>query len=414
MGGASEVRRWTKLPGSGVPLPSAPRTADRERANGRADASVELRNVTKLFGAIRAVDNMSLELRPGEFFSLLGPSGCGKTTTLRMIGGFERPTAGEILLAGQDVTYLSPNRRDVNTVFQSYALFPHLTVRGNIAYGLRRKRVKAEEVDRRVNEMLALVDLEGMGSRKPSQLSGGQQQRVALARALVNHPRVLLLDEPMGALDAKLRKHMQVELKRIQKDVGLTFVYVTHDQEEALSMSDRIAVMRSGRIEGLGPPRSLYDDPTTEFVASFLGASNLLVAEVARADGRGCEIRVPGASEPVRISAARAQVRSVGSRVYVGIRPEKLLLARPEEPVDPGMNMLPVTVAVITYLGVGFQYSAVLPTGETVVVHEQDRGQRAVSAGEHAHVAWRPEHTFVVPMLDPTEAGRQAASRDAE
>ena len=244
------------------------------------EIDVRLERVTKEFGTVAAVDDLSLDIEVGEFFSLLGPSGCGKTTTLRMIGGFEEPTYGTVYLGGNDVTDLPPYKRDVNTVFQSYALFPHMDVFENVAFGLRRKKIPKEVADGRVIEALRLVDLQGFEKRKPLQLSGGQQQRVALARALVNHPRVLLLDEPLGALDLKLRKQMQLELKRIQQEVGITFIYVTHDQEEALTMSNRLAVMRRGRIEQLGDPEQVYDNPSTEFVAAFLGASNLLEGQV--------------------------------------------------------------------------------------------------------------------------------------
>ena len=237
---------------------------------------VKLVDVVKKFGDAVAVDHIDLEVRNGEFFSLLGPSGCGKTTTLRMIGGFEQPTSGYIELQGEDVTWLPPFKRNVNTVFQNYALFPHLTIHENVAFGLRRKGAKDAEVKARVSEMLALVELPGYEKRKPTQISGGQAQRVALARALINRPGVLLLDEPLGALDLKLRKQMQVELKRIQQEVGITFIYVTHDQEEAMTMSDRIAVMNKGRYEQLGDPESLYERPATRFVAGFLGISNLL------------------------------------------------------------------------------------------------------------------------------------------
>ena len=240
------------------------------------EIDVRLERVSKLFGDVAAVDDLSLDIEEGEFFSLLGPSGCGKTTTLRMIGGFEEPSYGTVYLGGRDVTDLPPYKRDVNTVFQSYALFPHLDVFENVAFGLRRKKVDKGEIDTRVRETMALVDLIGFERRKPAQMSGGQQQRVALARALVNHPKVLLLDEPLGALDLKLRKQMQLELKRIQQEVGITFIYVTHDQEEAMTMSDRLAVMRHGRIEQIGGPEDVYESPATEFVAGFLGASNML------------------------------------------------------------------------------------------------------------------------------------------
>ena len=245
---------------------------------------VRLVDVVKMFGDAVAVDHINLEVLDGEFFSLLGPSGCGKTTTLRMIGGFEEPTSGLIELQGQDVTWLPPYKRNVNTVFQSYALFPHLTIFENVAFGLRRRKVKDSEIKSRVAEMLKLVELPGYERRKPTQISGGQAQRVALARALINRPAVLLLDEPLGALDLKLRQQMQVELKRIQQEVGITFIYVTHDQEEAMTMSDRIAVMNQGKYEQLGDPESLYERPATRFVAGFLGISNLLVGDVEGAD----------------------------------------------------------------------------------------------------------------------------------
>ena len=244
------------------------------------EVDVRLVDVVKKFGDMFAVDHINLEVRDGEFFSLLGPSGCGKTTTLRMIGGFEEPTSGLIELQGQDVTWLPPYQRNVNTVFQSYALFPHLTIFENVAFGLRRARSRSPRSRPRVTEMLRLVELSGLDKRKPTQISGGQAQRVALARALINRPAVLLLDEPLGALDLKLRKQMQVELKRIQQEVGITFIYVTHDQEEAMTMSDRIAVMNNGRYEQLGDPEGLYERPTTRFVAGFLGVSNLLPATI--------------------------------------------------------------------------------------------------------------------------------------
>ncbi|HWH55054.1 MAG TPA: spermidine/putrescine ABC transporter ATP-binding protein, partial [Gaiellaceae bacterium] len=246
------------------------------QTDGSAPPDVRLDRVTKQFDDVLAVDDLSLEIERGSFFALLGPSGCGKTTTLRMIGGFEEPTAGAIYLGDHEVSGTPPYRRDVNTVFQSYALFPHLTIFENVAFGLRRKGVKGSEVTSRVSDMLKLVELPGYEKRKPNQISGGQAQRIALARALINRPAVLLLDEPLGALDLKLRKQMQVELKRIQQEVGITFIYVTHDQEEAMTMSDRIAVMNKGRYEQLGDPESLYERPTTRFVAGFLGISNLI------------------------------------------------------------------------------------------------------------------------------------------
>ena len=263
---------------------------ERAAADGAAEADIHLEQVTKRFGETVAVDRLDLSIERGAFFAMLGPSGCGKTTTLRMIGGFEDPTEGRVLLAGEDITDAPPYRRDVNTVFQSYALFPHLSVERNVAFGLERRGVDKAEVRRRVGETLELVQLHGLGRRKPAQLSGGQQQRVALARALVNRPRALLLDEPLGALDLRLRKQLQIELKRIQQDVGITFVHVTHDQEEAMTMADRIAVMCDGRIEQAGGAAELYERPRTEFVANFLGVSNLidgrLGATTGDADGR--------------------------------------------------------------------------------------------------------------------------------
>ena len=270
----------------------APR-ARQETRTKVPTVDVKLVDVVKKFGETVAVDHIDLEVEDGEFFSLLGPSGCGKTTTLRMIGGFEEPTSGLIELQGQDVTWLPPYRRNVNTVFQNYALFPHLTIFENVAFGLRRKGAKDSEVKRRVKDMLALVELPGFEARKPTQISGGQAQRVALARALINKPAVLLLDEPLGALDLKLRKQMQVELKRIQQEVGITFIYVTHDQEEAMTMSDRIAVMNRGRYEQLGEPEVLYERPTTRFVAGFLGVSNLPGADDG-ADGSVTRRRTAG------------------------------------------------------------------------------------------------------------------------
>ena len=285
------------------------------------DSVVVLDRVVKHFGSMVAVDRLSLEIRRGEFFSMLGPSGCGKTTTLRMIGGFESPDEGMVRLDGQDVTDIPAYKRNVNTVFQSYGLFPHLSVYDNVAFGLRRRKVVGKEVERRVTEALELVNLAGYGKRRRSQLSGGQQQRVALARALVNRPQVLLLDEPLGALDLKLRKQMQLELKRIQKEVGITFIFVTHDQEEAMTISDRIAVMNKGRIEQLGPPEEVYERPATVFVAEFLGASNLLDGTYrGTQDGwglvdldSGAKIRIPANAD-----------RRAGERLRVGVRPEKI------------------------------------------------------------------------------------------
>jgi spermidine/putrescine transport system ATP-binding protein len=369
-------------------------------ARSLAEIEVRLVEITKTFGDVVAVDRVNLEIRSGEFFSLLGPSGCGKTTTLRMIGGFEAPTSGTIELRGQDVTWLPPYRRNVNTVFQNYALFPHLNVFENVAFGLRRKGVAGPEIRRRVDEMLELVELPGLGRRKPSQLSGGQAQRVALARALINRPAVLLLDEPLGALDLKLRKQMQLELKRIQHEVGITFIYVTHDQEEAMTMSDRIAVMHRGRYEQLGDPEELYERPKTRFVAGFLGVSNLLAGTPeGNADGFAL-VRIAGKAL-VRVPASG--VHGPGAGLDVGVRPEKIRIVATGE-ADPGANAVDGTIVDASYLGVSTQYVVRLASDETVTVYEQNVERTARSTlhrlGEPITLAWAPEHTFVVPAAD--------------
>jgi spermidine/putrescine transport system ATP-binding protein len=360
-------------------------------ASGSAEPDVRLVRVTKRFGTTVAVDDISLDIARGEFFSLLGPSGCGKSTTLSIIGGFEEPSEGAVLLGGQDVARISAHKRDVNTVFQSYALFPHLSVFENVAFGLRRKGKPKQEIARRVEEALELVDLPGLGQRRSAQLSGGQQQRVALARALVNRPRVLLLDEPMGALDAKLRKQMQVELKRIQSEVGITFLYVTHDQEEAMAMSDRLAVMNLGQIEQVGPPQEVYDHPATEFVAGFLGASNLLAGTVL--NRRQGEVKLTGGTT-VRVPADR--IPDDRDHIKVGVRPEKLVLQRPHETPPDGLNMLDTRVQVATYLGVSHQYMLEEPSGATLTAYVQNVDTDAPGPGAAVRVVWRPEHSFVV------------------
>jgi spermidine/putrescine transport system ATP-binding protein len=360
------------------------------------EVDVRLVDVTKKFGDQVAVDRINLEVRDGEFFSLLGPSGCGKTTTLRMIGGFEQPTSGLIELQGQDVTWLPPFKRNVNTVFQNYALFPHLTIFENVAFGLRRKGVKAGEIKSRVTDMLNLVELPGYEARKPTQISGGQAQRVALARALINRPAVLLLDEPLGALDLKLRKQMQVELKRIQQEVGITFIYVTHDQEEAMTMSDRIAVMNRGHYEQLGDPESLYERPTTRFVASFLGISNLLAATIVGSDG-GYSRATLGDDTPIRLPIALADGHTA---VSIGVRPEKIRLSEPASEVPAGHNRLTGVVEDASYLGVSTQY-VVGSRGGRLMVYEQnvERATRAElwSRGDEVQLTWSPDHSFVVP-----------------
>ena len=367
------------------------------------EVDVRLVDVVKKFGEVFAVDHIDLEVRDGEFFSLLGPSGCGKTTTLRMIGGFEQPTSGLIELQGQDVTWLPPYQRNVNTVFQSYALFPHLTIYENVAFGLRRRKVKDSEIKSRVGEMLRLVELPGYERRKPTQISGGQAQRVALARALINRPAVLLLDEPLGALDLKLRKQMQVELKRIQQEVGITFIYVTHDQEEAMTMSDRIAVMNLGRYEQLGDPESLYERPTTRFVAGFLGVSNLLPATVAgTADG----YVLAQLADDARVRVPRGLVNGHDT-IEVGVRPEKIRMHKSDEEVPAGANELQGTVVDASYLGVSTSYVVQSRTGARLTVYEQNV-ERTVHGslhrpGETVHLSWSPDHTFVV-NVDPIPA----------
>ena len=381
-----------------------------------ADVAVRLVQLTKRFGGdatgrrvagyveganadegFLAVDHIDLDVRDGEFFSLLGPSGCGKTTTLRMIGGFEQPTDGRIELQGEDVTWLPAYKRNVNTVFQNYALFPHLTIFENVAFGLRRKKVAAAEVKQRVTDMLELVELPGYERRKPGQISGGQAQRVALARALVNKPAVLLLDEPLGALDLKLRKQMQVELKRIQQEVGITFIYVTHDQEEAMTMSDRIAVMHKGRYEQLGDPEALYERPQTRFVAGFLGVSNLLQATRDGADGSYAAFRL-GDGTAIRVPAALVEGR--GSKVAIGIRPEKFRMIETTKEVAAGLNRVPGVVTHASYLGVSTQYIVTLADGHRITVFEQnvERATKAElwTAGEQVILAWSPDHCFVV------------------
>ncbi|CAN5284004.1 ABC transporter ATP-binding protein [soil metagenome] len=351
--------------------------------------AVELIGVTKQFADFSAVEDLTLTIEDGHFFALVGPSGCGKTTTLRMIGGFEEPTSGTIRLHGEDVTGLKPYRRPVNTVFQSYALFPHLTIYENVAFGLRRSRASDADIKRRVGEVLELVQLTGRENRKPRQLSGGQQQRVALARALVNHPRVLLLDEPLGALDLKLRKEMQIELKRIQQEVGITFIHVTHDQEEAMTMADTIAVMSKGRIERMGAPTEIYEDPKSAFVAEFLGASNLMGGTV---NGDRSAVTLPGGK---LIRCDPAKVPGDSGAVKVGVRPEKIKLYDPDDETAP-INRLSGKVTDASFIGVSTHYLVDCPpVGEFAVV-VQNLDDRRFALGEEVVAAWNPDHTFGV------------------
>ena len=356
-------------------------------------ASIVLSGLTKRFGEI-AVDNIDLSVASGEFFSLLGPSGCGKTTTMRMIAGFEEPTRGTVRLDGRDVTAAPPNKRDVNMVFQSYALFPHMSVFENVAFGLRRKSVPKDQITRQVGEMLEIVDLTGREQRRPRELSGGQQQRVALARALVNHPKALLLDEPLGALDLKLRQAMQVELKRIQREVGITFVYVTHDQNEALTMSDRIAVMNDGAIEHLGPPREIYEHPATRFVAGFIGTSNLLTGSLARVTGGRGVIEV-SPDEQIIVPEGRSAL-AAGQEVELTVRPEKIELSAGAPPA--GGCALRGTVTEVVYLGTSTSFSVHTTTGADVVVFQQNSASADSPAGrgDDVWLTWDPQHSYPI------------------
>ncbi|GAB7040282.1 MULTISPECIES: ABC transporter ATP-binding protein [Catenuloplanes] len=351
---------------------------------------LRLAGVTKRFGAFTAVDDLTLTIPQGAFFALLGASGCGKTTTLRMVAGLEEPTAGQITLGGTDITRLRPYRRPVNTVFQSYALFPHLSIAENVAFGLRRKGVK--HVAPQVESMLSLVELAGFGNRRPAQLSGGQQQRVALARALINHPQVLLLDEPLGALDLKLRRQMQIELKRIQTEVGITFVHVTHDQEEAMTMADTVAVMNAGRIEQLGAPAEIYEFPATPFVANFLGQSNLLAAAGNGRSGDDLLVTAHGA----RFSVPAARSRATGDDVYLGVRPEKMTLLVGGD-VPGGFQHVTGTVTDSSYVGVSTQYLVRTAWDTDLSVFAPNVGVGGpLPNGTEVTVAWNPAHAFLL------------------
>ncbi len=352
-------------------------------------AELRLIGLTKRFGPFTAVDDLHLQVASGAFIALLGPSGCGKTTTLRMVAGLEAPTAGHILLGDTDLTGMKPYRRPVNTVFQNYALFPHLDIYENVAFGLRRSGVR--DVKAQVGRMLELVQLTGFERRRPSQISGGQAQRVALARALINQPKMLLLDEPLGALDLKLRREMQLTLKRIQEEVRITFLHVTHDQEEAMTMADTIAVMSSGSIQQLGHPEELYERPRTRFVANFLGQSNLLHGTVTGRNGDLAVLRV--ADTTVAVPADR--VPSSGD-VAVGVRPEKLDLTAVGEAVPQGRNALEAVVADTSFMGTSTQYLVRTGWGQELTVFVQNRHTEVVEPGTRVRLTWRPEHAFVL------------------
>jgi spermidine/putrescine transport system ATP-binding protein len=361
---------------------------------------LELIRVSKRFGGFTAVDDLSLIVPSGSFFALLGPSGCGKTTTLRMVAGLEQPTEGQIKLGSKDITTLRPYKRPINTVFQSYALFPHLDVFENVAFGLRRSGVKGKEVETRVNEMLELIELGHLGGRKPGQLSGGQQQRVAVVRALVNRPHVLLLDEPLGALDLKLRRQMQIELKRIQSEVGTTFVHVTHDQEEAMTMADTIAIMNQGVIEQMGAPEEMYELPKTAFVANFLGQSNLVEGRVSGAEGENLIVDVPGGQ--VRVMKSRATDHT-GS-VVVGVRPEKMwVVANSTHDVE---NSVRGEVIDVSFTGVSIQYTIESEWDRTITCFEQNLDvEKRVVVGEKVRIAWEIDNTFGLDGGEDLEAG---------
>jgi spermidine/putrescine transport system ATP-binding protein len=359
--------------------------------------AIELVGVAKTYHAhgedVHAVRATYLTIGEGEFFSLLGPSGCGKTTTMRMIAGFEDPTTGSVFLHGADVTRVPPHKRDVNMVFQSYALFPHMSVFENVAFGLRRKKVPTTDIHRRVGDMLEIVNLTGREKRSPRELSGGQQQRVALARALVNGPRALLLDEPLGALDLKLRQHMQVELKRIQREVGITFVYVTHDQGEALTMSDRIAVMNEGGVEHLGSPREIYERPATRFVAGFIGTSNVFTGVVDSVDTGNAVVSVGGERILVPL---RGDGVAVGASIDVSVRPEKIDMLTAEPPA--GRNVLRGVVSEVVYLGTSTNYNVVTQTGAELVVFDQNASsaEDVAARGDKVFLTWNPQHSYAI------------------
>ncbi len=361
---------------------------------------LNLVKLSKIYGGLAAVDDLTLTIPGGSFFALLGPSGCGKTTTLRMVAGLENPTSGQMFVGAQEITDLKAYKRPVNTVFQSYALFPHLDIFENVAFGLRRRGVK--DVTGPVERMLELVELTSMARRKPGQLSGGQQQRVAVARALINEPDVLLLDEPLGALDLKLRRQMQIELKRIQVEVGTTFVHVTHDQEEAMTMADTIAVMNQGRIEQLGAPTQIYENPATAFVANFLGQCNLVPGQITGGDGDNAVLSANG----FNFSVPRSRIHAAGSSAILGVRPEKITMYWADEPLPAGHNRLEGTVTDVSFTGVSTQYLVKVPWGQELVVFEQNLSLEELSRrGEHVQIGWAPGHTFALDGAEDITAG---------
>lgn len=367
-----------------------------------SEGDIRLEGLVKNYGDVVAVNGIDLHIPSGEFFTMLGPSGCGKTTTLRMIAGFERPTEGSILLDGAEMSGTPPHKRRVNTVFQNYALFTHMTVAENVGFGLRYQKVSKDETKRRVDSVMEMVQIAELGERRPSELSGGQQQRVALARALILEAPVLLLDEPLGALDLRLRKQLQLELSQIQRDVGITFIHVTHDQEEAMTMADTIAVMRDGRIDQLGCATELYDHPRTAFVANFLGNSNLIDADVVSSAGAFADVDADGGA---RLRAPAEPVAAAGSaQIRIGVRPEKMTL----EPANgkseaPGSNALRGRIVDAAYIGLATQYVVHTDGGADLQVFVQNsaNGTSGLDEGDQVVVSWDPENTFVVEREEP-------------
>ena len=368
-------------------------------ASTSAKGDLKLSHITKSFGEFKAVDDLSLVIPEGSFFALLGPSGCGKTTTLRMIAGLETPTSGSIHVGSTDITDMRPYKRPVNTVFQNYALFPHLSIFENVAFGLRRRGIK--DVKEQVDKVLNLVELPHLAERKPTQLSGGQQQRIAVARAIVNRPALLLLDEPLGALDLKLRRQMQIELKWIQTEVGLTFVHVTHDQEEAMTMADTIAVMNEGRIEQMGSPADLYDNPKTAFVANFLGQSNLIEGKIVDSDGDSHVVDLYGQ----KVSVLKRRTNAKDASVLFGIRPEKLRI-QPDSHDKPGNLLTGGKISDVSYIGVSTQYQVEMPWGQEIMVFEQnDDGVPPLDKGDEVRLSWEPIFSFALDGNQDAQAG---------
>ncbi|MFJ8901980.1 ABC transporter ATP-binding protein [Streptomyces sp. NPDC102351] len=384
-------------------------TEDTTKAGG---GDVRLTGISKTYGSFTAVHPLDLTVPEGSFFALLGASGCGKTTTLRMIAGLEEPTAGTVHLGDQDVSALPPYKRPVNTVFQSYALFPHLDIYENVAFGLRRRGIKS--VKKQVEEMLELVQLGEQARKKPHQLSGGQQQRVAVARALINHPRVLLLDEPLGALDLKLRRQMQLELKRIQTEVGITFVHVTHDQEEAMTMADCVAVMNAGRVEQLGTPADLYENPRTTFVANFLGTSNFIKAEVDTTSGDDIVLKAGGGKLVLRRARTGAPT-TAGGKVLAGVRPEKISLTHADDAgaIPEGRNRITGRITESSFIGVSTQFVVDSPVCSDFEVYVQniDRDARLVPGAEVV-LHWNPDHTFGLDAAQDIDAGVETVEEE--